>query len=102
MKKDLLNKLQIWEQNGILGTRKYEELSRSFKEGESLITLSISLSIRFNGGKITIIVKRPFHTFAQNDGNLNSKGDIYLFNKIVECLENDLINKYNNVLNKIL
>ena len=68
MKKDLLNKLQIWEQNGILGTRKYEELSRSFKEGESLITLSISLSIRFNGGKITIIVKRPFHTFAQNDG----------------------------------
>lgn len=101
MTTDLKQQIDNWLQGETLEKRECEKLNVSFKEGEAIYKLTMSLQLNTNGLSKAVKASRLFATFAQGDSSENSKGDIYRFQKIVEILERDFFDEQEKTIKEL-
>jgi hypothetical protein len=103
MEEELQRHIQRWvNSNGYLGKNSIVEIDTNFKEGEFIFRLEKSVDLNVIGISKKVRVSRNFPTFAQNDQDLNSKGDVERFEQLVEVIEKDFINSISNAIDEVL
>ena len=105
MNEELNNRIQDWQDdNTNLGRNNVTQLNRSnsIVEGEFTFRLEKLLDLNVYETKIPIRVTRIFQTFAQNNENANSHGDIHRFDQLIENIERDFLDEISSAIDELL
>ena len=101
MRQDLKHRLVTWKNDLHSGEIKKVFVSESpVKNGEYIIKLEKTLSETLSGKINQVSVSNKFLTTAQQDGQKDPSSDMYHLNRIIDSLEREFNDRYDQAINE--
>jgi hypothetical protein len=101
MRQDLKHRLVTWKNDLQAGEVKKVFVTDSpVKKGEYLVKLEKSLSDTLSGKLNSVTATKKYLTTAQQDANNDPASDMYHINRIIDSLEREFSDKYDQAINE--
>jgi hypothetical protein len=101
MRQDLKHRLVTWKNDLHSGEIKKVYISESpVKTGEFIIKLEKTLSETLQGKLNQVSVSNKFLTVGQNDSQKDPAADMYHLNRIIDSLEREFNDRYDQAINE--
>jgi len=98
---DINKFLEKWKAESLFGERQFKKLDNSLVAGQFLYLLTYKADVSVDGVKKTIEKNRFFQTRVQGiteKEDINPNGDNYVCQQILNQLETDFFNEYNDFI----
>jgi hypothetical protein len=100
MRQDLKQRLITWKNDVHAGESKRVMLSQSpLQQGESIIKLEKTMHRALGDHAAHIIVSKKYLTIAQSDNSKDPASDIYHLNRIIDSLDREFNDRYDETIN---
>ncbi|HTI06905.1 MAG TPA: hypothetical protein VL832_00075 [Puia sp.] len=101
MRQDLKHRLITWKNDTHFGQTKKVFVSESpVKKGEFIIKLEKSTNASLAGKINEVKATKKYLTAGQNDTTVDAASDLYTINRIIDSLDREFDDKYDQAINE--